>query len=56
MVDQQDEVFPFDDEIQYKFYRELPDLSRFFSEQSSAAGASSYDSEIDEMAKRMLKS
>ena len=24
-----DEFLPFDDELQYKFYRELPDLSRF---------------------------
>jgi hypothetical protein len=28
-IDVNDEFFPFDDEIQYKFYRELPDLSRF---------------------------
>lgn len=52
-----DEVFPFDDELQYKFYRELPDLSRFVSEQSShSAGISSSENELDEMNKKMLKS
>jgi hypothetical protein len=25
----EEEFFPFDDELQYKFYRELPDYSRF---------------------------
>jgi len=27
--DANDEFYPFDDELQFRFYKELPDLSRF---------------------------
>ena len=27
--DAADEFYPFDDDLQYRFYKELPDLSRF---------------------------
>lgn len=27
--DANDEHYPFDDELQYRFYKDLPDLSRF---------------------------
>lgn len=28
----EEEFYPFDDELQFRFYRELPDLSRFVIE------------------------
>lgn len=49
----QDEYFPFDDELQYKFYRDLPDLSRFIVDASATA---SNDSDLEEMQKKILKS
>jgi hypothetical protein len=40
----------------FKFYRELPDLSRFTQNSESALNSSTNENELEEMAKKMLKS
>ena len=58
-VDETDEFFPFDDELQFKFYRDLPDLSRFVVDKeqtSSGAITGSSDADVDDMTKKLLKS
>ena len=52
---QEDEYFPFEDELQHKFYRDLPDLARFTTDNSSSATGST-ESELEEMAKKLVKS
>ncbi len=37
-VEEGDEFYPFDDEIQHRFYRALPDISRFVIQEKEGSG------------------
>ena len=57
-----EDFYPFDDENQYRFYRDLPDLARFvvestnLSPSNSTHQTSSSDSEIEDIYKKSSKS
>ena len=50
---QEDEFFPFDEELSYNFYRVLPDLSRFVLNESSGLSITSSESDLDDMNKKL---
>lgn len=59
------ECFPFDDELQHKFYRELPDLSRFMQGSASQTLLQDYQSsskhstehlDLDDLTRKLSKS
>ncbi len=50
---QEEEFFPFDEELSFNFYRVLPDLSRFVLTESSSISITSSESDLDEMNKKL---
>ena len=57
-MNEANEFFPFDDEYQFKFYRELPNLERFIIPQSDtiSTGTNSSNDEVDEIINKLAKS